>query len=68
MTEVYFLYYEEHDWAAHIQRAGYKLYYQPKSHILHKESLATGRIVHSKPITFPATAFFTHVEILGRYP
>ncbi|GLB51326.1 glycosyl transferase [Neptunitalea chrysea] len=43
MTEVYFLYYEEHDWAAHIKRAGYKIYYQPKSYILHKESLSTGK-------------------------
>ncbi|MDT0605789.1 glycosyltransferase family 2 protein [Croceitalea rosinachiae] len=43
MTEIYFLYYEEHDWAQAIKRAGYKVYYQPKSHILHKESLSTGK-------------------------
>ncbi len=43
MTEIYFLYYEEHDWAEMIKRAGYKVYYQPKSHILHKESLSTGK-------------------------
>jgi len=43
MTEVYFLYYEEHDWAEQIKRAGYKVYYQPKSFILHKESLSTGK-------------------------
>ncbi|GMN06211.1 glycosyltransferase family 2 protein [Croceitalea sp. MTPC5] len=43
MTEVYFLYYEEHDWAEMIKRAGYKIYYQPKSYILHKESLSTGK-------------------------
>lgn len=43
MTEIYFLYYEEHDWAEIIKRAGYKVYYQPKSHILHKESLSTGK-------------------------
>lgn len=43
MTEIYFLYYEEHDWAAMIKRAGYKIYYQPKSYILHKESIATGK-------------------------
>lgn len=42
MAECYFLYYEELDWAARIQRAGYKLYYQPKSYILHKESVSTG--------------------------
>lgn len=43
MTEIYFLYYEEHDWAAMIKRSGYKVYYQPKSYILHKESLSTGK-------------------------
>lgn len=43
MTEIYFLYYEEHDWAAQIKKAGYKLYYQPKTYILHKESLSTGK-------------------------
>ncbi len=43
MAELYFLYYEEHDWAEMIKRAGYKIYYQPKSYILHKESLATGK-------------------------
>ncbi|BFP40358.1 glycosyltransferase family 2 protein [Flavobacteriaceae bacterium GF1] len=43
MTEVYFLYYEEHDWAEQMKRAGYKVYYQPKSYILHKESLSTGK-------------------------
>jgi len=43
MTEIYFLYYEEHDWAEMIKRAGYKVYYQPKSYILHKESVSTGK-------------------------
>jgi hypothetical protein len=43
MAEMYFLYYEEHDWAQHVKRAGYRLYYQPASYILHKESLATGK-------------------------
>lgn len=43
MTEVYFLYYEEHDWAEMIKRAGYKIYYQPTSYILHKESVSTGK-------------------------
>lgn len=43
MAEMYFLYYEEHDWAQQVKRAGYRLYYQPASFILHKESLATGK-------------------------
>ena len=41
MTHVFFLYYEEHDWAAHIERAGYKIYYQGNSLVLHKESIST---------------------------
>jgi GT2 family glycosyltransferase len=43
MTEVYFLYYEEHDWAAAVRRAGYKIACQGKSYILHKESISTGK-------------------------
>lgn len=43
MTEIYFLYYEEHDWAEMVKRAGYKIFYQPKTYILHKESLSTGK-------------------------
>ncbi len=43
MTEVYFLYYEEHDWAEMIKKAGYKIYLQPQSQILHKESISTGK-------------------------
>lgn len=41
MAEIFFLYYEEHDWAAHIKDAGYKIYYQGKSLVLHKESIST---------------------------
>jgi GT2 family glycosyltransferase len=41
MTEVFFLYYEEHDWAEHIKKAGYKIYYQGKSLVYHKESIST---------------------------
>ena len=41
MTEQYFLYYEEHDWAEHIRKAGYKIYYQGKSLVYHKESIST---------------------------
>nr|WP_299340729.1 glycosyltransferase family 2 protein [Allomuricauda sp.] len=43
MTEIYFLYYEEHDWAEMVKRAGYRIFYQPKSYILHKESVSTGK-------------------------
>lgn len=43
MPEIYFLYYEEQDWVQMIKRAGYKIYYEPKSYILHKESLSTGK-------------------------
>ena len=43
MTEVYFLYYEEHDWAERIKKAGYKIFIEPNSYILHKESVSTGK-------------------------
>ena len=43
MAECYFLYYEEHDWATRIKKAGYKLWYIHNSVILHKESISTGK-------------------------
>jgi GT2 family glycosyltransferase len=43
MAEVFFLYYEEHDWSARIRKAGYKIYYQPRSLVMHKESISTGK-------------------------
>jgi GT2 family glycosyltransferase len=43
LYEGYFLYYEEYDFAERVRKAGYKIYYQPKSEILHKESISTGK-------------------------
>jgi GT2 family glycosyltransferase len=43
MADIFFLYYEEHDWAAHIKKAGYTTYYQGKSLVYHKESVSTGK-------------------------
>ncbi len=43
MAEMYFLYYEEHDWCERIKRAGYQVFYVPESLVLHKESISTGK-------------------------
>lgn len=40
MYEKYFLYYEEHDWSISIRKAGFKIMYQPKSVVYHKESIS----------------------------
>ena len=42
MPECFFLYYEELDWSMMFNRAGYQIWYEPKSTIYHKESQATG--------------------------
>jgi GT2 family glycosyltransferase len=42
MPEMYFLYYEEHDWSIRIKNAGYRIFYQPASVVLHKEAVSTG--------------------------
>lgn len=42
MADVFFLYYEELDWAHRIRNAGYKIYYVHNSLIYHKESVSTG--------------------------
>ncbi len=43
MADIYFLYYEEHDWFMRIRKAGYKIFYIPSSLVLHKESISTGK-------------------------
>ena len=43
MPDEFFLYYEEFDWCEQIKRKKYKVYYQPKSLIYHKESMTTGK-------------------------
>ena len=43
MPEQFFLYYEELDWSEQVKRKGYKIYYQPRSLIYHKESMTTGK-------------------------
>lgn len=42
MADVFFLYYEELDWAHRIRNAGYRIYYVHNSLIYHKESISTG--------------------------
>ncbi|MEI7727149.1 MAG: glycosyltransferase family 2 protein [Bacteroidota bacterium] len=44
MAECYFLYYEEHDWATRIRKAGYQLWYVHNSTVFHKESISTGKV------------------------
>lgn len=43
MPEVFFLYYEEHDWCEMIKRSGYKVYYIAESKVFHKESMSVGK-------------------------
>lgn len=43
MPEVFFLYYEEFDWCEQIKKHGFKIYYQYKSLIYHKESMSVGK-------------------------
>ena len=43
LPDIFFIYYEELDWSAHIRRAGYKVYYQPSALIYHKESITMGK-------------------------
>lgn len=43
MSEVFFLCYEELDWCVRIKKAGYKVFYQPKSLVFHKESISIGK-------------------------
>lgn len=42
-ADIFFLYYEELDWSARIQKAGYRIYYEPRAVVYHKESLSVGK-------------------------
>ncbi len=41
--ENFFVYYEEWDWSSRIVKAGYKIFYQAKGLIYHKESISVGK-------------------------
>ncbi|MEG2060620.1 MAG: glycosyltransferase family 2 protein [Alistipes sp.] len=43
MPELYFLYYEELDWSLRIRAAGYRITYEPRCTVYHKESATTGQ-------------------------
>jgi GT2 family glycosyltransferase len=42
MPELYFLYYEEHDWCEQVKRKGYHMYYVGTTSVIHKESISVG--------------------------
>jgi len=48
MSYIFFLYYEEADWCARINRAGYKMFYVHNSLVYHKESVSTGKLSELK--------------------
>ncbi|MEO6001336.1 MAG: hypothetical protein ABIN89_31080, partial [Chitinophagaceae bacterium] len=42
MSELFFLYYEELDWAARFKKCGYEIHYVGTTEVFHKESASTG--------------------------
>ncbi|QEH42588.1 glycosyltransferase family 2 protein [Chitinophaga sp. XS-30] len=82
MPEVYFLYYEEFDWCEQFKRHGYKVYYQYKSLIYHKESMTTGKnsplktyyitrnriLFMRRNVKLPSRAFFMAYLVLFTIP
>lgn len=43
MPDIYFLYYEELDWSVRIREQGWKIAYDPRCTVFHKESATTGQ-------------------------
>ena len=43
LDENYFMYYEEYDYCERVKHAGYQIYYDGRSHILHKQSISVGK-------------------------
>ena len=50
MKEIFFLYYEELDWAVYFKKAGFNIHYVGSAEVFHKESSSTG--IHSAFKTF----------------
>jgi GT2 family glycosyltransferase len=44
MFEGFFLYYEELDWCARAEKAGFEIYIEPKAQVYHKESATVGAL------------------------
>ena len=42
MSELFFLYYEELDWAARFKKSGFEVHYVGSAELFHKESVSTG--------------------------
>ena len=43
LDETYFMFYEEYDYCERIKKAGFDIFYNGKSYILHKQSMAIGK-------------------------
>ncbi|MEA3445561.1 MAG: glycosyltransferase family 2 protein [Bacteroidota bacterium] len=43
MPDIFFLYYEEHDWCAMLRQKGLKVWYVAESTVYHKESISIGK-------------------------
>ena len=56
MSELFFLYYEELDWAAQFKLAGFEIHYVGTAEVFHKESVSTG-------IDSPLKTFYLHYAI-----
>jgi len=54
--EEYFAYYEEVDWCIRARRAGWQIFYEPLSRVLHRGSLSTVALQPPAPAADPADA------------
>jgi len=43
LDESYFMFYEEYDYCERVRQAGFQIYYDGRSHILHKQSISVGK-------------------------
>ena len=66
MTDIYFLFYEEHDWSMRFREAGYQIWYESKSCVYHKESMTIKRGTPSRLYYLSrARAIFTRRNTRG---
>lgn len=65
--EAYFAYHEDVDWCLRARQAGYQLFYEPYSRVLHRGSRSTG-VLHERPADEPDLALGADLPNAGPLP
>ncbi len=69
LDERYFFFFEETDWALSMHRAGWKVFFVPKAHVVHRQGQSVGPGAESRKLFYLARyAYFQKWHPRGRFP